>query len=71
MRSIDRALKAQETAWKNNSKNVNSQKAQYNLTGKAIQNYSAQLEKQREKYEGLKSEIGNFNQATADQKRNY
>ena len=68
MRSIDRALKAQETAWKNNSKNVNAQKAQYNLTGKAIQNYSAQLEKQREKYEGLKSEIGNFNQATADQK---
>jgi chromosome segregation ATPase len=68
MRSIDRAMKAQETSWKNNSKNINAQKAQYNLTGKAVENYSAQLVKQREKYESLKSEIGDINKATADQK---
>nr|DAZ01775.1 MAG TPA: minor tail protein [Caudoviricetes sp.] len=68
MRSIDRALKAQETAFKNNSNNINAQKAQYTLTGKQIQVYTAQLDKQKEKYEGLRAEIGDVNKATADQK---
>lgn len=68
MRSINNALKAQETAFKNNSKNINAQKAQYTLTGKAIDNYSAQLVKQKEKYNGLKASIGDVNNATADQK---
>lgn len=68
MRSINNALKAQETAFKNNSKSINAQKAQYTLTGKAIDNYSAQLVKQKEKYNGLKASIGDVNNATADQK---
>lgn len=68
MRSIDSALKAQETAWKNNSKNINAQKTQYNLTGKAIQNYTDQLNLQKNHYEKLKKEIGDVNSATVDQK---
>lgn len=68
MRSIDRALKSSETAFKNNSKNIAAQKNQYTLTGKQIQVYTAQLEKQKEKYEGLRAEIGDVNKATADQK---
>ncbi|MGX7367985.1 phage tail tape measure protein [Enterococcus casseliflavus] len=68
MRSIDRALKSSETAFKNNSKNIAAQKNQYTLTGKQIQVYTAQLDKQKEKYEGLRAEIGDVNKATADQK---
>ncbi|MEQ7028415.1 phage tail tape measure protein [Enterococcus gallinarum] len=68
MRSIDRALKSSETAFKNNSKNIAAQKTQFTLTGKQIQVYTAQLEKQKEKYEGLRAEIGDVNKATADQK---
>lgn len=68
MRAINSAMKVQETAWSNNSKNINNQKAQYNLTGKAIENYTAQLAKQREKYDGLTQSIGDVNSATADQK---
>lgn len=68
MRSIDSALKAQETSWKNNSKNINAQKAQYSLTGKAMQNYSQQLKLQKDHYEKLKTEIGDVNSATVDQK---
>jgi phage-related tail protein len=67
-RSINRALQASETAWKNNSKNINAQKTQYDLTGKAIQVHTAQLEKQRQKYNGLKAEIGDVNDATVQQK---
>lgn len=75
MRSINSAMKAQETAlksqgtaWDSNSKKITNQKAQYNLTGKAIENYTAQLAKQREKYDGLTESIGDVNNATADQK---
>ncbi|MCA6775051.1 phage tail tape measure protein [Enterococcus mundtii] len=68
MRSIDNALKANEASWKNNSNNLNGQKAQYTLTGKAVDIYSAQLESQRKKYEELKAGIGDVNTATADQK---
>lgn len=67
-RSINRALQASEQAWKNNSKNINAQKSQYELTSKAIQVHTAQLEKQREKYNGLKAEIGDVNNATVQQK---
>lgn len=75
MRSINSAMKAQETAlksqgtaWDSNSKKITNQKAQYNLTAKAIENYTAQLAKQREKYDGLTESIGDVNNATADQK---
>ena len=68
MRSIDRALKATETSFKNNSKNINAQKSQYNLTGKAIDVYNAQLKNQQEHYNKLKTEIGDFNNATSEQK---
>ncbi len=68
IRSIDRAMTASETSFKNNSKNINAQKTQYQLTGKSIQVHTAALEKQREKYEKLKSEIGDVNTATAQQK---
>lgn len=67
-RAINRALEASETAWKNNSKNINAQKTQYELTGKAIQVHTAQLDKQKQKHEALKAEIGNVNSATAQQK---
>lgn len=68
MRSIDRAMKAQETNFKNNSKNIGAQKAQYDLTGKAIGNYTNLLEMQRKKYADLKTEIGDVNSATVQQK---
>ena len=68
MRSIDRALKATETSFKSNSKNINAQKSQYNLTGKAIDVYNAQLKKQQDHYSKLKAEIGDFNNATSAQK---
>lgn len=67
-RSIDRALKATETAFKNTSNNINAQKTQYQLTGKAIDIHNAKLEKQKEKYNGLKNEIGDVNNATVQQK---
>ncbi|MGF2053316.1 phage tail tape measure protein [Vagococcus fluvialis] len=67
-RSIDRALKATETAFKNTSNNINAQKTQYQLTGKAIDVHNAKLEKQKEKYNGLKTEIGDVNNATVQQK---
>ena len=67
-RSINRALEASELAWKNNSKNINAQKSQYELTGKAIQVHAAQLDKQKQKHEALKKEIGDVNTATAQQK---
>lgn len=67
-RSINRALEASELAWKNNSKNINAQKSQYELTGKAIQVHTAQLDKQKQKHEALKREIGGVNTATAQQK---
>lgn len=67
-RAINRALEASEVAWKNNSKNINAQKTQYELTGKAIQVHTAQLDKQKQKHEALKAEIGNVNNATAQQK---
>lgn len=67
-RSIDRALKATETAFKNTSNNINAQKAQYQLTGKAIDVHNAKLEKQKEKYNGLKNEIGDVNNTTVQQK---
>lgn len=67
-RSINRALEASELAWKNNSKNINAQKSQYELTGKAIQVHTAQLDKQKQKHEALKKEIGDVNTATAQQK---
>lgn len=68
MRSIDGALKTMETSFKNNSKNINAQKAQYQLTGKAIQNYNDQLELQKKKYEDLKVATGDINKATVQQK---
>lgn len=67
-RAINRALEASELAWKNNSKNINAQKSQYELTGKAIQVHAAQLDKQKQKHEALKKEIGDVNTATAQQK---
>lgn len=67
-RAIDRALKATELSFKNNSKNINAQKTQYQLTGKAIEVHTEQLRKQKEAYEKLKNEIGDVNKATADQK---
>lgn len=67
-RSIDRALKATETAFKNTSNNINAQKTQYQLTGKAIDVHNAKLEKQKEKYNALKTEIGDVNNATVQQK---
>ena len=67
-RSIDRALKATETAFKTTSNNINAQKTQYQLTGKAIDVHNAKLEKQKEKYNGLKNEIGDVNNATVQQK---
>ena len=68
MKAQETALKSQGTAWDSNSKKITNQKAQYNLTGKAIENYTAQLAKQREKYDGLTESIGDVNNATADQK---
>lgn len=68
MRSIDSALKVHETAFKNNSKNISSQKAQYELTGKQIQIYSEQLRTQTNKYDELKKSIGDVSTATAQQK---
>ena len=67
-RSIDRALKATETAFKNTTKNINAQKTQYQLTGKAIDVHNSKLDQQKEKYNGLKNKIDDVNNATVQQK---
>lgn len=67
-RSIDRALKATELSFKNSSKNINAQRSQYQLTGKSIDIHNAKLQNQKEKYNALKAEIGDVNNATVQQK---
>lgn len=68
MRDLDRQLKLQESAFKNSGNGLQSQKAQYMLTGKSIETYSAQLKNETEHYEKLKAEIGDVSKATVDQK---
>lgn len=68
MRSINRALTAQETHFKNNSKHINAQKASYDLTGKAIGVLNDKLTLQKKTYSDLAEGIGDVNKATVDQK---
>lgn len=68
MRTIDQTLKANEAAFKSNSKNILAQKSNYALTGKAIEVHNAKLAQQKEHYEKLKTSIGDVSSATADQK---
>jgi len=68
MRSINRALTAQETHFKNNSKHTNAQKASYDLTGKAIGVLNDKLTVQKKAHDKLAKSIGDVNQATVDQK---
>lgn len=68
IRSLDRSLKAQETAFKNNGKSINNMKASYTQTGKSVEAYSALLEKQKKKYDDLKTGIGDMSKASDAQK---
>ncbi|ALV21065.1 phage tail tape measure protein [Carnobacterium antarcticum] len=68
IRSLDKALKAQETAFKNSGKSINSMKATYTQTGQSAKAYSALLTQQKAKYDELKKGIGDVSKATAGQK---
>lgn len=68
IKTIDKALKAQELSFKNNSKNINGMKVAYDQTGKSIQSHTALLQQQEKKYNDLKDEIGDINKANANQK---
>ncbi|MGB3161543.1 MAG: phage tail tape measure protein [Carnobacterium sp.] len=68
IRSLDRSLKAQETAFKNNGKSINNMKASYTQTGKSVEAYSALLTKQKKKYDDLKTGIGDMSKASDAQK---
>lgn len=68
LRSIDRALTAQERAFKNNGKSINGLKSTYNLTGKSIEAHNLILEKQKKKYNELVAETGDLSKATVKQK---
>lgn len=69
LRSLDKALRAQEISFKNSGKSISSMKSVYDQTGKSITSYSALLEKQKARYEELKNEIGDVNTANSEQKR--
>ncbi|WP_375179909.1 phage tail tape measure protein [Enterococcus rotai] len=68
IRSVDRAMAAQETSIKNSGRSINGLKANYNLTGKSLETHTEILRQQKQKYEELTASIKDVNQATIAQK---
>lgn len=68
MRGIDSSLKAVEKSISGQGSKIKGLRAVYNETGQALKGYRSLLVQQSQKYNALKSEIGDFSTATAAQK---
>lgn len=68
MRGIDSSLKAVEKSISSQGSKIKGLRAVYNETGQALKGYQSLLVQQSQKYNALKSEIGDFSTATAAQK---
>lgn len=68
MRGIDSSLKAVEKSISGQESKIKGLRAIYNETGQALKGYQSLLVQQSQKYNALKSEIGDFSTATAAQK---
>lgn len=68
MRGIDSSLKAVEKSISGQGSKIKGLRAVYNETGQALKGYQSLLVQQSQKYNALKSEIGDFSTATATQK---
>lgn len=68
MRGIDSSLKAVEKSISGQGSKIKALRSVYNETGQALKGYQSLLVQQSQKYNALKSEIGDFSTATAVQK---
>lgn len=68
MRGIDSSLKAVEKSISGQGSKINALRSIYNETGQTLEGYQSLLVQQSQKYNALKSEIGDFSTATAAQK---
>ena len=68
MRGIDSSLKAVEKSISGQGSKIKALRSVYNETGQALEGYQSLLVQQSQKYNALKSEIGDFSTATAAQK---
>ena len=68
MRGIDSSLKAVEKSISGQGSKIKALRSVYNETGQALKGYQSLLVQQSQKYNALKSEIGDFSTATAAQK---
>lgn len=69
LKGVDNSLKAMENNFKGAGKNVSNLKALMDQTGSALGNYQKLLSSQSERYNQLKSSIGDVSTATAEQKQ--
>lgn len=68
LRGVDSSLKAVEKSVSSQGNKINGLRAVYNETGQALKGYQALLVKQTEKYNTLKSNIGDVASATEKEK---
>ena len=68
MRGIDSSLKAVEKSISGQGSKIKALRSVYNETEQALKGYQSLLVQQSQKYNALKSEIGDFSTATAAQK---
>ncbi|MFA1355346.1 phage tail tape measure protein [Streptococcus dysgalactiae] len=69
MKGLDNSLKAVENSFRGHGGRIKGLKAVYTETGSALKGYQDLLKTQSQKYSDLKREIGDVNNATAEQKQ--
>ncbi|WP_159584004.1 phage tail tape measure protein [Streptococcus halichoeri] len=69
MKGLDNSLKAVEKSFQGHGGRMKGLKAVYAETGSALKGYQELLKKQSQKYNDLKKEIGDVNNATDEQKQ--
>lgn len=69
MKTLDNSLKAVEKSFQGHGGRIKGLRAVYSETGSALKGYQELLKKQSQKYSDLKNEIGDVNNATAEQKQ--
>lgn len=69
MKGLDNSLKAVEKSFQGHGGRIKGLKAVYAETGSALKGYQELLKTQSQKYSDLKKEIGDVNNATAEQKQ--
>lgn len=69
MRGLDNSLKTVENSFRGHGGRVKGLKVIYNDTKGALQGYQSLLNKQTDKFNRLKNEVGDVNKATAEQKK--